>query len=224
MSTPTRTPARTPAATAVSEPDTRARLGLLAAGLIGWAVVSTVQAATRAGFDILVHPLSLLSTGDLGWLQIANFVVAGVLTVAGARGLRQALRGTPGGVWAPRLVAASGVGLVLAGAMVMDPGANFPVGAPADLPLVTWHAYGHMVAGTLTFTTLIAACCVLGRHFSRGGRRDLAAASRVAGLALVAGWGWAMVGGASGTLTLAIGAITAMVWVATVALRLRRTA
>ncbi|GLZ44769.1 hypothetical protein Acsp06_09540 [Actinomycetospora sp. NBRC 106375] len=223
MSTPTRTQTRTQVPAAVSDPGTRIRLGALAAGLVGWAAVSTAQAATRAGFDILVHPLSLLSTGDLGWLQITNFVVAGVLTVVGAGGLRQALRGTHGGVWAPRLVAASGVGLVLAGAMVMDPGANFPVGAPADLPLVTWHAYGHMVAGTITFTTLIAACCVLGRHFSRGGRRDLAVVSRAAGLALVAGWGWAMAGGAGGTLTLAIGAIAAMVWVAAVALRLRRT-
>lgn len=219
MTTPTVTTAPT-----TSAPTTRTRLTVLAAGLLGWCAVSVAQAATREGFDILVHPLSLLSTGDLGWLQITNFVLAGVLTVVGAGGLRQALRGTPGGVWAPRLVAAAGVGFVLAGAMVMDPGANFPVGAPADLPLVTWHAYGHMVAGTISFTSLIAACFVLGRHFTRGGRRDLAVVSRAAGLALVVGWGWAMTGGVAGTLTLAIGAIAAMVWIAAVALRLRREA
>src|SRR3954454_19691866 len=46
-----------------------------------WAVVSLAQAATREGFDISRHPLSALSNGALGWLQIANFVVAGVLMV-----------------------------------------------------------------------------------------------------------------------------------------------
>lgn len=213
----------TPAVSATDTDDrTRAALGALVVGPPLWAAVSIVQAATREGFDILRHPLSILSTGDLGWIQIANFVLAGVLVFAGASGLRGALRRTPGGVWAPRLARGAGVGLVAAGLLVMDPGANFPVGAPADLPLVSWHAIGHMVAGTLSFTSLIALCCVLGRALTRTGQRRLAVVSRVAGLGLVIGWGWAMVGGTAGTLTLAIGAIGAMVWIAVVAARLRR--
>jgi len=203
---------------------TRRQLAALALGFPLWAAVSVAQAATREGFDILRHPLSLLSTGDLGWLQITNFVVAGVLALVGALGLRTAMRGTPGGVWAPRLVAAAGIGLLAAGPLVMDPGANFPVGAPDDLPLVSWHAVGHMVAGTVAFTSLIAVCFVLGRHLTRTGRRGLAVASRVAGLSLALGWGWAMGGGAAGTLTLAIGAIAAMLAVAGVAALLRRSA
>ena len=201
---------------------TRRQLAALAVGFPLWAAVSVAQAATREGFDILRHPLSLLSTGDLGWLQITNFVVAGVLALVGARGLRTALRGTPGGVWAPRLVAAAGIGLLAAGPLVMDPGANFPVGAPDDLPLVSWHAVGHMLAGTVSFTALIAACFVLARHLTRTGRRGLAIASRVAGLSLALGWGWAMGGGAAGTLTLAIGAIAAMFAVAGIAALVRR--
>ena len=201
---------------------TRRQLAALAVGFPLWAAVSVAQAATREGFDILRHPLSLLSTGDLGWLQFANFVVAGVLAVVGARGLRTALRGTPGGVWAPRLVAVAGIGLLAAGPLVMDPGANFPVGAPDDLPLVSWHAVGHMLAGTVSFTALIAACFVLARHLTRTGRRGLAIASRVAGLSLALGWGWAMGGGAAGTLTLAVGAIAAMFAVAGIAALVRR--
>jgi hypothetical protein len=42
-----------------------------------WAVVSLAQAATREGFDLTHHPLSALSNGSLGWLQISNFLVAG---------------------------------------------------------------------------------------------------------------------------------------------------
>jgi hypothetical protein len=220
MTTETVTPADTTPAT----PDarTRTQLAALTVAMLGWGLVSLAQAATRDGFDILRHPLSLLSTGDLGWLQIANFVVAGVLALVGARGLRTAMRGTPGGVWAPRLVAAAGLGLVAAGFLVMDPGANFPVGAPDDLPLVSWHAVGHMVAGTVSFTALIAACFVLARHLTRTGRRAHAIACRVAGLSLALGWGWAMGGGVAGTLTLAVGAVAAMLALAGVAALVRR--
>src|SRR5689334_1030713 len=68
--------------------------GLAVAGPL-WTVVALGQAATRAGFDLTRHPLSLLSTGDLGWLQITNFVLAAVLTAAGAAGLRRALAAHP---------------------------------------------------------------------------------------------------------------------------------
>jgi hypothetical protein len=194
--------------------------GAVAAPL--FATVSLAQAATRAGFDLTRHPLSELSTGELGWVQITTFIVTGVLTVLGASGLRQALQGTPGGRWAPRLVRVAGYGLIAAGVLVMDPADGFPIGTPAGMPAaMSWHSYGHMVAGTISFATLIAACYVLGHHFSRTGHRGSAIASRIAGTALLVGNGWAMTGGRAGSLTLAIGAITAMAWVAVVAARLR---
>ncbi|WP_020417659.1 DUF998 domain-containing protein [Amycolatopsis sp. ATCC 39116] len=173
------------------------RLTALAVAGPLWATVSLAQAATRDGFDLTRQPLSLLSTGSLGWLQIANFVVAGVLTVAGANGLP--------GKWAPRLVLTAGVGLVAAGVFPMD-----AVG-------LSWHGVGHMIAGTVTFASLIAACHVLGRRFSG---RD-AVLSHLAGTALLVGDGWAMAGGPAGSLTLAVGAITAMLWISVVAARLR---
>src|SRR5688500_8785847 len=58
---------------------------LLACGIIAGPVfltVTMVQAITRRGFDLSRHPVSLLSLGDFGWLQIANFVVTGALCVA----------------------------------------------------------------------------------------------------------------------------------------------
>ncbi|MFF1415252.1 DUF998 domain-containing protein [Streptomyces sp. NPDC058289] len=188
-----------------------------------WAVVSLTQAATRQGFDITRHPLSALSNGSLGWLQITNFLLAGTLLVLGASGLRRALRGTPGGTWAPRLVRIGGIGMIAAGAFVMDPVDGFPAGAPsAEAATLTWHSYAHFAAGSVTFTSLIAACYVLGRHFGRAGNRRYALASRVAGTALLIGNGWAMSGGRAGTLTLAVGAVTAMLWISVVARRSRR--
>lgn len=66
---------------------------LLVCGLIAgplFVAASLGQEFTRNGFDLARHPISLLSLGSAGWIQIANFVVSGVLYVLGAVGLRSA--------------------------------------------------------------------------------------------------------------------------------------
>ncbi|MCX4715541.1 DUF998 domain-containing protein [Streptomyces virginiae] len=187
-----------------------------------WAAVSLSQAALREGFDITRHPLSALSNGSLGWLQIADFLVVGALLVVGATGLRRALIGTLGRTWVPRLVRVAGIGMIAAGVFVMDPADGFPVGTPYGRPTVlTWHSYAHFAAGSITFLSLIAACYVLGRHFGRAGDRRYALISRVGGTALLLGNGWAMGGGPAGTLTLAVGVITAMLALSLIANRFR---
>ena len=110
---------------------------LLACGVVAGPLFlagSLVQAFTREGYDLGRHPISLLSLGDLGWLQVTNFVVTGALYVACAVGLRRALRPGSGGTWGPRLVGALGVGLVCAGLFVTDAGAGYPPGHPLGHP------------------------------------------------------------------------------------------
>lgn len=211
---------------AIGENADRARTrALLACGVAAtpvFAVVSLAQAFTREGFDLLRHPLSMLSVGDLGWLQITNFLVCGVLTIAGALGLHGAMRGSPGGTWAPRLMLINGLGMLAAGVFVMDPGDGFPAGTPAGPGTLSLPGLCHLAAGSISFTALIAACHVLGHHFRRAGHRGHALASHLAGAALLLGNAWAMSGGTAGSLVLAIGTITAMTWVAWVAARYRR--
>jgi hypothetical protein len=203
-----------------SLPTHRIPVAALAAAGPLWATVSLTQAATRDGFDLTRHPLSLLSTGALGWLQIVNFIVGGILLIAGATGLRQIMGDRPGSRWAPRLVRVSGLGMVAAGALVMDPADGYPNGTPAGMPpTMSWHSICHMAAGSVTFLALIAACYVLARHFAASGDRGMTAAALVSGTVLLAGDGWAMTGGALGTVTLAAGAITAMCFLAVVATR-----
>ncbi|GAA3709274.1 hypothetical protein GCM10022224_088510 [Nonomuraea antimicrobica] len=217
---------QTPAADTTASSDSGATRSLLTCAAVAaplWAVVSLAQAATREGFDLTRHPLSLLSNGSLGWLQIANFVIAGILTIAGAAGLRRALRGAPGGTWAPRLVLVNGIGMIVAGLLVMDPGNGFPAGFDAVPTSLSWHGYGHLAAGSISFAALTAACYVLGRHFGRSGNRGHAVASHVAGTALLIGNGWSISGGAAGSLVLAVGTLTAMLWVALVAARYRHS-
>lgn len=187
-----------------------------------WAGVSLVQVLTRDGFDLTRHPLSALSNGSLGWLQITNFVLAGVLFLAGAAGLRRVLPDTTGGTWVPRLVRVSGIGMIAAGLLVMDPADGFPAGTPDGMPAsMSWHSIGHMAAGTVTFVTLIATCFLLARIFRSLGRRGRSLGALLAGTALLAGDGWAMAGGTAGTLTLAVGATAAMVFVSLTAHWLR---
>src|SRR5688572_5611984 len=77
-------------------------------------VVLFAQALTREGFDLTRHAGSLLSNGDLGWIQITNFLVCGSMTIAAAIGARRVLRTGRGAIWGPRLLGAYGVGLIAA--------------------------------------------------------------------------------------------------------------
>ncbi|WP_431899601.1 DUF998 domain-containing protein [Nonomuraea sp. bgisy101] len=208
-----------------SSASTRTLLTAAAAVMPVWTVVALAQAFTREGFDLVRHPLSQLSTGSLGWIQITNFLIVGSLLIAGSFGFRKALYGKPGGTWVPRLTLVAGIGMIGAGVFVMDPGNGFPVGTPAGPPAaMSWHSIMHMVTGSVTFIALAAACFVLGRHFTRTGARGMAVASRLAGVALIVGDGWAITGGHAGSVTLATGVMIAMAWVSLVAARFRTSA
>lgn len=68
---------------------------LLACGAIAgllFVLVFLLEGATRANYDPLRHPVSSLALGDYGWVQSANFVVAGLLTLAFSVGLRRVFR------------------------------------------------------------------------------------------------------------------------------------
>ena len=160
---------------------------LLSCGAVAgpvYVTVAAVQAVTRDGFDIRYHAVSLLSNGDLGWIQIVNFLVTGLLTIAGAVGLRLAMRGHAGGTWAPRLIGIYGVSLLGAGIFVADPMAGFPADAPTVRGgMMSASALGHMVAGGVGFIALIAACFVIARAALHAGRRGWAVASITTGVA-----------------------------------------
>ncbi len=141
---------------------------LLTAGIVAgpmFVVVALVQAFTREGFDIVRHPVSLLSLGDLGWIQIANFIIAGILYIAAAVGLSRSLREGIGRKWAPRLIALFGVALIIGGVFPPDPGLGFPPGTPKGIGKFSWHGMIHAFAPIIGFTALGAALLILARRF-----------------------------------------------------------
>lgn len=170
-----------------------------------FAVVGIVQAATRSGFDIIRNPISQLSDGALGWIQITNFIVYGALTIAGSLGMARSLAGTSGGRWGPRLVGFGGAAVLIGGCFRLDPGNGFPAGAPSGRPAtMSWHSYAHLAGGGIGFIALISACFVIGHHYARISWPARAFAARTSGAIFVAGDFWSMVGGAAGPLALCI--------------------
>ena len=140
--------------------------GAIVAGPL-FLAVSLTQAFTRDGFDLRRHPISLLSLGEFGWIQVVNFVVCGGLFLAGAVGLRGRLRSGRGRTWAPRLVAVVGAGLLIAGVFVTDAGAGFPAGAPAGAPeRISVHGILHEVGFLSVAAAVIALAVVLARRFA----------------------------------------------------------
>jgi len=185
---------------------------LLTAGIVAaplFAVVALAQAATRAGYDLTRHPVSMLALGDRGWIQTTSFVVCGLFMLVAAAGLRRARAGQKAGTWGPILFVTQGIGLLVAAAFEMDPGDGFPIGTPAGAPTtMSGHMILHNVGGSLTFFTLIAACFVLARVFDRPWK----VAGRAAAIVFAAGLVWAMTGGAAGSLTLFLGVAIAWTW------------
>jgi hypothetical protein len=165
---------------------TRAPLtaGILAGPLFVGA--SLVQAFTRDGFDVGRHPISLLARGDLGWIQIANFVLTGSLYVVCAAGLHQVVPS----VWGPRLVALVGLGLVIAGVFVTDAGAGFPPGAPEGAPSMSWHGVLHELGFTVAIVAWTACCFVFRRRFAASGERRWARICIAAPVAVLLVIGW----------------------------------
>jgi len=135
----------------------------MAAGPL-YVLVGLAQALTREGFDMRRHALSLLSNGRLGWIQISNFLLSGLLVIAGAVGLRKQFRLSTIGTWGSLLLGVYGLGLIGAGIFVADPGGGFPPEAIAPAQM-SRSGLLHFACGGLGFYALIAAALVFARLF-----------------------------------------------------------
>jgi len=181
---------------------------LLLCGVVAgplYILVGGIEMLTRPGFDPTRHELSLMSNGSLGWIHISLFILTGLLTIAGAVGMRRVLRGSRGGTWGPILLGIYGLGLIGAGFFIADPAHGFPPGTPVDAHAVSWHGLLHFVSGGIGFLGLIAACFVFARRFAAQRLRGWAVYSVATGVIFFA----AFVGIAVGSNS--IGVITTIV-------------
>ncbi|HEX2314790.1 MAG TPA: DUF998 domain-containing protein [Thermomonospora sp.] len=190
--------------------------GVLAGPL--YVTVAVAQGLTREGFDFTRHQWSLLALGDLGWIQVVNFLVAAATTLAAAVGLRRALGG-----WAPRLVAVFGLSLVAAAVFRADPALGFPAGTPDGPGTVTLEGMLHLMAGTVGFPCLVAACFVTARRDAGTG---WAVYSRITGAFFAVSFAAVIVGAGAAwaNLTFTAGVLAAWAWLSALSLRTYRNA
>jgi hypothetical membrane protein len=157
---------------------------LLAGGVIAgpfYMGVGVIEILIRPGFDISRHELSLMSIGDLGWIQIASFLVTGLLLLGCAVGMRRVMRSGRGRTWGPLLIGLYGLGLIAAGVFIADPINGFPPGI-RESTTISWHALLHFVSAAIAFIGLIAACFVFARRFAALQQRGWATYSVVTGI------------------------------------------
>jgi hypothetical protein len=142
------------------------RILLLCGALAGpfFILIALIQDYAVPGFNPRINLLSQISLGEWGWMQIANFVLAGVLNLLYARGLWKKLHPGPAGTAGPVLIGIYGVCLIWVGIFSTDPANGFPPGVIA-LTQPSRHGVIHALGGLFTFVSLAAALMAFGRLF-----------------------------------------------------------
>ncbi|HMB25631.1 MAG TPA: DUF998 domain-containing protein [Anaerolineales bacterium] len=137
-------------------------------------VTFSIEGATRANYSALRHPVSSLALGSLGWMQVINFVVTGLLFIACALGLWRTLQP---GRWKSLLIGLLGISLIGAGLFATDPVNGYPPGTPHLLTGSTSQGRIHDLFGVLTFLGLPITCLVFCFGFLRARKYGWAAYS-----------------------------------------------
>jgi hypothetical protein len=182
---------------------------------------------TRDGFDFTRHYWSLLANGDLGWVQMANYLLTGLMLVAFSVGLRRAIRPGLADRWAPALVGVFGAGMAAAGIFTADSYGDFPF-----LPTLDG-AQGTSGPGLLHFAALCvgsaavaAACFALARKFAVDGATWLARFSAVTAVVVLVGLLPSIAtfpGNAVNNVRFTLVVVFVLGWIATVAAHLHRS-
>ena len=147
----------------------------------------------REGYRPLRHPVSSLALGPRGWIQAANFSVAGTLFLAGAAGVAGA-GDAAGGQPAPALIGAAGAGLIAAAVFTTDPVSGYPPGTP-DVPTRPSRVgIAHNLAAIPVFLGLPAAALTCGWRCWRAGQRGFGLYSASSGVAMLASFALAGAG------------------------------
>jgi hypothetical protein len=146
---------------------TRTRELLMCGAIAGplFMITLLIEDFTTANFNPLRHPGSSLALGPLGWVQDVNFIVAGLLTLAFAVGLWQALRSLKTSTWGAFLVGGWAIGLIGAGIFVTDPVLGFPPVTPDSVLQPSLHGALHDLFSVPGFLCMVIACCFVFRRW-----------------------------------------------------------
>ena len=131
------------------------------AGLIApvlFVAVFTIEGLLRSGYDPLSTYVSALSLGPRGWVQMANFILLGLLLLGFSRALAAEFPTGKASRWGLILLTAIAVLFIISGPFRMD-----PMGTSASQ--VTVHGTIHGLAGGIIFILMPITCFIYLRRF-----------------------------------------------------------
>ncbi len=198
--------------------NSRAHWALLITGLAGAVLFNVtwfIDGLIRPGYDPVVQPVSALSLGPDGWIQVANFAVFGAIGVITAAAWRPTLAGGIGAIWYPRVVVLAGVATIGAAIFSQDPDLDYPAGVAAPAH-PTVHAQIHNIVAYVSLVTTITQLVILARRFRREpswrGWATAALAAAVLMMSFLAAFGILIAGGGPGGLFEKLASLTATVF------------
>jgi hypothetical membrane protein len=162
---------------------------LLSCGAIAcplFVLVFMLEGATRANYNPLKHPISSLSIGELGWMQMSNFIITGMLLFAFAIGLRRERRLSGASKSGSNLIGIVAIGLIGAGIFSTDPVYGYPTSRPLALAQFTISGHMHDFFSILVFFCLPSACFVFRRRFITNGETGWAVYSMLSAIGIIA--------------------------------------
>ncbi|MFZ1992948.1 MAG: DUF998 domain-containing protein [Solirubrobacteraceae bacterium] len=169
------------------KPATRGLLCCSAAAGPLFVTVFVLEGARRPDYNPLRHPVSSLALGSRGWVQVANFAVAGTLYLAGAAGLMRTPDPILGTRLGPALLVGVGLGLLGSAAFCTDPVSGYPPGTP-DAPSDPAAARTmHNIAALPIFLGIPAVTLVCAWRFHQDGRRGWGLYSAATGVSTLIG-------------------------------------
>ena len=160
--------------------DLKTRFLLVCGAIAGplFSLLWFITGLARTSYDPMRHPVSSLSIGPSGWTQVSSFLLTGVLTLALAYGLQDALQSRGGSKGTVLCIAAVGIGFLGAGLFVTDPVNGYPPGTPLLLMQPTVLGRLHRLFSALVFLGLPGAGFTMTRLFTRNREQIWAVYSR----------------------------------------------
>jgi hypothetical membrane protein len=131
------------------------------AGIIGpvlFVAVFTIEGWLRPGYEPLKMYVSALSLGPRGWIQMANFILLGLLLLVFTIGVAAEFRDGKASRGGLILLAIIAVLFIVSGPFRMD-----PMFTPANQ--VTVHGTIHGISGAIIFVLMPISCFVYLRRF-----------------------------------------------------------
>jgi hypothetical membrane protein len=161
---------------------------LLTAGPVGslfFILSFTVQGLYRTGYDPSLHPVSSLSLGPMGWMQIYSFVITGLLIIGFSFGVKRSFLARRYSRRISHFILAAGIGLTGAGVFSTDPVYGYPPQLPLRLAQFTWQGHLHDFFSLMVFVGIPAAALTSWKYFVITGQKGISIFSLFAALTVL---------------------------------------